>query len=236
MKVLFISLFYQPNGQRSRCCRLPNERKPYIICNPNFRSDNFTSSAELFLQRRPPIPSSTESVCSHATKLSPGLSFGSTWSANTKSVKFKVKSCQPARSSRRIPTTSRTTASFSDIWPVLTPSTCTRNLDQTLSAVPWASSTSTLPVNTAVVLKLFRSSEPPSWRTKNLEDSVQLTLPQERLASQLQTRESVLLLLLLEPPSKPTDQFLCEQVKLWSSPSLSSEVEDVFFVIAEWVP
>jgi hypothetical protein len=46
----------------------------------------------------------------------------------------------------------------------------------------------------------------------------------------------VLLLLLLEPPSKPTDQFLCEQVKLWSSPSLSSEVEDVFFVIAEWVP
>merc|ERR1712166_1225001 len=76
-----------------------------------------------------------------------------------RSAKSRVRSSPPPRSSRRTLPASSHSASSSDTSPVLTLSTCTRNSDQTLSAAPSASFTSSYPVSTPAVVRPFRSSE-----------------------------------------------------------------------------
>ena len=166
---LFIILYIIQNGQRRWCCIYLEKGKECQwsrktkLNSSSFRLNNSTLLVVPFPQSLPLSPSFTESASLLVMPFLLVPSFGTTWSANTRSARSKVKLFLLPKSTKSTLTASRTTVLSFATWPVLLLSTCTKSTVMSPSVVLCPRCTPKWPAAIPPVLRLSRSSVPASF-------------------------------------------------------------------------
>ena len=163
-----------------------------------------------FPQMTTQVHNFTECVCLSVMLFWLVPSSGTTWSANTRSERFRERSSQLARSSRRRPEPSETMEFSWDIWPEMTTLTCTKNTEILLSAELSPKCTWRCLVDTVLEVIPSKSLEQASSQTTS-SDVLTSASSLETSDSQRPTNVSVPQPRLSLPESELWDQLWCHE-------------------------
>ena len=179
-----------------------------------YRSNNSGLSEESFLMILPQNQYASELESSLRTPSLPDPNFGMRWRDKTRLENVKVKSFQSARSSKRKHHLSRTTESSLSIELEPISSTCTRNTEPPLSAVPSPPCIKKWPVDIVPELILSISSRQSSNQTQLSWEP----RPNNSSAQRLDSQNS--------PPKREHQPLLTPLALLEPVDQLSSERDD----------